>query len=353
MKPLPLVSVVIPTYNCAPYLPRAVESALGQTFAPVEVIVVDDGSTDDTAQVLAPYEGRIQYIRQANRKLPGARNTGIRHARGELIAFLDADDWWLPEKLERQVPLLLDNPDVGMVHSDFVFYDEPDGRYRPSNSPGHELVGRCRPRLLLGNAINVCTAVVRRECFDRAGLFNEGLVGGLEDYDLWLRVARHYEFAYVPQVLAGYRRHGDNMSRHRLRMDQAELAIAQRELKADPSLWEAAGKGRVRWKVFHLSSEIGQAHLEAGDLLASRQYFEQALENLPPRLALWRECFGIGYAYWENGYLPEAHQYFGRALRRRVASPYLWALWLATLLPLSWVERLRRWKAPRGPANRG
>jgi tetratricopeptide (TPR) repeat protein len=203
----------------------------------------------------------------------------------------------------------------------------------------------------LGNAVNLCTAVVRKACLEEVGLFDEQLTW-LEDYELWLRFTRRYELAYVPLPLAVYCRHGTNLSADPLSMNLAELSVVQRELKADPSLWQAAGKERVCWKLFYLCSEIAQAYVEAGDLPASRQYFEQALEYRPHSLAAWRECFGIGYAYFESGHFGAAHHYFGRALRRRIASPYLWGLWLATLLPGSVVGRLRRLKQRRkGPGS--
>jgi glycosyltransferase involved in cell wall biosynthesis len=351
MSQSPVVSVIIPAFNSARYLPRALDSALGQTYSPAEVIVVDDGSTDDTLGVLAPYRDRIRYVRQANRKLPGARNTGIRQARGELIAFLDADDWWWPDKLERQAVLFRERPQVGVVHSGFVFYDESIDQYLPSDHfhpvLAHELVGNCYVRLIDGNAINVCTAVVRRECFEKVGLFNESLVWGLEDYDLWFRIARYYEFAYVPQVLAAYRRHGANMSSHRLRMDLAELAISCRALAADPELGRAAGKERVNKKLFYLYSEIGRQFFEAGNLPTARHYFSLALQWCPPSRPVWHESWAVGRLYYEKQLYPEANRFFARAVAQRRSRPYFWALWFATLLPFPvgvyWRGLMRQW----------
>ena len=113
----PSISVIIPTYNSAVFLPEALQSVLSQTFLPQDVIVVDDGSTDDTEDVLEPFRRHIHYIRQENQGPAVARNRGIAEAKGDLIAFLDADDVWVPEKLERQVNVLIENPRIGLVHS--------------------------------------------------------------------------------------------------------------------------------------------------------------------------------------------------------------------------------------------
>jgi glycosyltransferase involved in cell wall biosynthesis len=138
----PLVSVVIAAYNGAQYLPEAIDSALAQTYPKVEVIVVDDGSTDSTAEVVGAYGARVRYLYQQNAGTAAARNTGIQSAQGELIALLDQDDRWLPEKLARQVPLFFDEPRVGLVHSGGIRRaDGSNNQYlQPQAQPG-----RARP----------------------------------------------------------------------------------------------------------------------------------------------------------------------------------------------------------------
>ena len=130
----PTVSVIIPTYNRAPFVGEAIESALAQTRPPLEVVVVDDGSTDDTADRVAHYGDRVVYVRQTNAGPATARNTGIGHARGDLIALLDSDDRWLPQKLEWQVPLF-DDPEVGMVHAGFRCFGSPAALATPHRRP--------------------------------------------------------------------------------------------------------------------------------------------------------------------------------------------------------------------------
>src|SRR5215831_13288100 len=120
----PLVSAVIPTYNYARYVTGAVESVLAQSFDDLEIVVVDDGSTDETADTLRPFLDRIRYIRQGHRGLAAARNTGIRVARGPYVAFLDSDDLWLPEKVSVQIARLNGDPAVGLVYGEAVLFDE-------------------------------------------------------------------------------------------------------------------------------------------------------------------------------------------------------------------------------------
>src|SRR5256885_2165082 len=120
----PLVSVVIPIYNGLKYLDRAVASVLAQTYQPIEIILVDDGSTDGSWEWIASYGSQVRPIRQKNAGVGCARNTGIEHARGDLIAFLDQDDWWMPEKAARQVQAFLDDDRVGLVHTGVSHFDD-------------------------------------------------------------------------------------------------------------------------------------------------------------------------------------------------------------------------------------
>jgi len=213
-----LVSVVIPTYNYAGFVAHAVDSVLAQTYEPVEVIVVDDGSTDDTAAVLAPYGDRINVVRQENRGLPAARNAGIRRATGEWIAFLDADDIWAPAKLAEQVALFHRLPDsVGLVCSrasrvsDDGVVDDRESGYQASGLFPEDF----RDELRVWNIVegSASSALVRKVCFDRVGLFDETLRSS-EDWDMWLRIARHYDFAMVNKSLVRLRVHPTSMSKN-------------------------------------------------------------------------------------------------------------------------------------------
>lgn len=198
----PIVSVVIPAYNRAHTLPRAIRSVFTQTFGEWEIIVVDDASSDQTDQVIKEFsDGRVRYIRhQQNRGPSAARNTGIRAARGVYVAFLDSDDEWLPEKLAYDVSLF-DSQDLGMVCSGEIF-GESHARLASILSTVH---GRVYDRLLAHDFIGSCSGVtVRRIALETLGGFDEQLTNE-EDWDLWLRISKVFAIGVAPRCLV--RRH--------------------------------------------------------------------------------------------------------------------------------------------------
>lgn len=217
------VSAIIPSYNHGRFVIEAIESALSQTYPHIEIIIVDDGSVDDTARKLVAFGNRIRTIRQENQGLSAARNTGIRYARGEYVAFLDADDLWLPGFVESQVANLQRSPDVGLTFSWWRHIDEhgdllPElGRYE---GRGDLLI-----QLSLMNHWPPVSVMVRKRCIEEAGYF-DGQLTALEDWDLWLRIAANgWHFDYVPHVLAEYRHHGKNMTLDVARMERNQLAV--------------------------------------------------------------------------------------------------------------------------------
>ncbi len=247
----PLVSIVIPAYNAAAYVREAVDSALAQTYAEKEVIVVDDGSTDGTAEVLASYRdaGAIVYVRQENKGLSAARNTGIRAAKGEFIALLDADDIFLPDKIGRQVAYLLAHPECGVCYCDiYHFYEEEPEKMRKLDYryySGDEVF----PNLLRMNFINPLSVVLRKSEIDRVGVFNESYRRS-EDWEYWMRLVRHgVRFEHLPEILAKYRMRKASMSYdwrseiHRKRMTlqimeavNADMTPAERKKYKMPSI---------------------------------------------------------------------------------------------------------------------
>lgn len=204
--------VVIPAYNTARTLARAVQSALGQTCPPAEIVVVDDGSTDDIAAVIGRYLGRVRYIPTPHRGLPAAaRNRGIAETRAGLVAFLDADDWWYPRHLECAGKVLARRPAAGICYGNFEIVDDRRGvirrvRTRAVDGDGYNA-------LRLYNFICTSTVVVRRACLDRLGMFSEAeALAGLEDWELWLRIARHYPLVHMSEALVAYQVHGSGGS---------------------------------------------------------------------------------------------------------------------------------------------
>ena len=223
---MPEVSVVIPTYNSVRYLTEAVDSVLAQTFRDLEVIVVDDGSTDETELVMRRYPEPVRYIRQKNAGVAEARNRGIREASGRYIAFLDADDTWYPHKLERQLAELRRRPDCRFCYSAFTVVD-PD--LAPLGIRGSERRGSPLEDLLLrGNVIgSICTVLCERELLESSGGFDPEL-SQCADWDMWVRLATATPFAYVDEPLVTYRHHDGNMSRSAPLLEHDSLVVLEK-----------------------------------------------------------------------------------------------------------------------------
>lgn len=207
----PLVSVVIATYNMGQYINQAIDSILQQTWNHLEIIVVDDGSTDNTVDVMAAYKDnpKVVYIKNENQGQPKAKNCGIKNTKGDFIAFCDADDLWEPHKLEIQMPLFA-NPKVGVVYSEVSNIDEHNHRYiKEPNETRH--VGIVTNFMLIENFVPFGTSVIRRACIEKNGIFDEEFRMGI-DWDLWLRYSLDWEFAYTPERTYIYRVWSGQMS---------------------------------------------------------------------------------------------------------------------------------------------
>jgi GT2 family glycosyltransferase len=282
----PLVSVVIPAYNAQQYVRAAVESALAQTYRPVEVIAIDDGSTDDTAPILAQYGDRIRRIHQANAGLSAARNAGIRAAAGEWVAFLDADDLWDARKLEVQMAAA--EPGVDLLHSDCRLVDA-DGNVRRANLRHEGHVGS--PGLadmLVRNHVLVLTAVVRKEVLEAAGGFDERNRLGAEDWQLWLRLAAQgRRFRYVNQVLASYRVHGGNMSRDVARLTRGRLYALRETRRACGEAFGPAERRACRRTSAQVRFDAGWYLYNRGEYAEAARWFWSAVCRAPGRGAAW------------------------------------------------------------------
>ncbi|HEV2619783.1 MAG TPA: glycosyltransferase family A protein [Acidobacteriaceae bacterium] len=229
---MPKVDVIIPSYNTAKYLPIALESVISQTFADWRIVLVDDGSTDDTAEVVAPYIARLgpklKYIKQPNAGLPAARNTAIKNASAELLALLDADDIWLPHRLEESVKAFAGRPEVGLSYGFNRRVDEHGEVIDTFDRGRRHAEGRIASQIYMRRVDLPCpTITFRKQCVDEVGLFDEAL-RATEDRDLWLRIAQRYEVALVPQILAHYRVSGQSMSTDPERMLQAQLRFIEK-----------------------------------------------------------------------------------------------------------------------------
>ena len=208
---MPKVSVITAAYNHVEFVQQSVESVLNQTYKDFEHIVVDDGSTDGTAEVLRSFGTQIKYFRQQNCGTAAAINRGIRESSGEYIAILDSDDVWLPEKLDRQMRCFAQQPEAGMVYSRAQIIDRRGEVSNQGEPIGHSVgdFDCAYKEILKDDGIPVLTALTRRECFDDVGFFDERLKA-ISDWEFWFRLALKWKIVFLPDVLALYRVHGHN-----------------------------------------------------------------------------------------------------------------------------------------------
>jgi len=213
-----LISVIIPTYNRAGLIGRAVESVLSQTYADWELWIVDDGSTDETARAVQPYltDARVHWLHIDHTGLPAcARNAGMRKAQGEFIAFLDSDDRWLPEKLALQIEQFTNQPTLVLAWSNAVFIADDQSPERPYFDQPLRLEPDPIRTMIAENPVITSTAMIRTAVLIRTGLFwDSPAVFAYEDYDFWLRVASCGEVRYLPRPLAIYYRYGQGLLPH-------------------------------------------------------------------------------------------------------------------------------------------
>jgi glycosyltransferase involved in cell wall biosynthesis len=275
----PLVTVVVPTYQGERYLRQTLDSVLAQSFTDYELVVCDDGSTDGTLAILDSYGDRLRLVRQENRGVAAARNRAAESARGELLAFLDHDDLWEPEMLATLVPLLRDDPTLGLVYSDAHVIDKTGtirgrrGRYLRYHS------GDVFDPLLHGNFIPVETTLMRTALYRELGGCDEGL-RYLEDYDLCLRVARRTRVGFHPGPLARYRVHDKNLSHDREPMLVEWLLVLER-LRAPQQGLSADQIDVVREEEARLASDLAWRALRRRDVTAANGWIARAGKRAP------------------------------------------------------------------------
>ncbi len=276
---MPQVSVVIPVFNAARVISAALRSVFAQTFSDFEVIVVDDGSEDlpELTATLAAFEGRIQYLRQPNGGPAKARNTGIAHATGNLVAFLDADDEWQPEKLARQVEYFSRYPETGLLHTGVI--DGTGDGNAVDGPPRHAFCDLYHTRF----DINTLTVMMPRRVLIDAGGFDERREVHVEDWDLWLRVAAHHPIGFISTPLA-YHRPGGLMSSQIDRTYVAQTLVMEknRELCAQACAQHRAAPARCeRMRRHVLHRAWAHSRLEAGDRAGARAQLRLALARSP------------------------------------------------------------------------
>ena len=284
--PAPLLSVVIPAYNVEPFIEAAVRSALAQTLEDLEVIVVDDGSKDATAaRVEQIADPRLRQIRQRNAGLAGARNSGIKAARGRYVGFLDGDDLWFREKAERQITAMEQDPTLGLTFSYSQYIDEagqPTGQFLITKQAEPEALD-----MLLRNHVgNGSTPIVRRSCFDAVGLFSLE-VPGQEDFEMWVRLLYKTGFKarLIPEPLTAYRVRAASISMNFdpffAAGEKAVQILAKRCPEVTRSLQARAIAEQARI--------VSRKALSAGNLAVARRYMLKAMRYWPPLVVSdWR-----------------------------------------------------------------
>jgi len=284
---VPLVSVITATYNRANYLPLTVQSVLAQTHKHFEYFIVDDGSTDATAEVLAPYlaDPRVHYMTVPHRGQSVARNVGLHASKGEFVCFLDSDDLWEPDKLERELDTFCDHPEADIVYGEVRFIDSQGRDLHQRNLPWMQRrSGYITEYLLDENFIPFVGSMIRRRCFEKLGGLDETLSQS-DDYELWLRFSTRFRFLPHPGVVSSYRVMHDQISTNKDARFRAIHAILTRFLNQHPNIVPNSVK-RVTWCRFYVRRGRYRALLGLR-MQAGRDYLIAMLHD-PLNIRPWR-----------------------------------------------------------------
>lgn len=227
---MPKVSVVIPFYNGKEFIAQAINGILRQTYTDYEIIVMDDGSSDDSKKALECFDGKIRYFYQQNKGISSARNRAIKEAKGEYIALLDQDDIWYPEKLQKQVELMEKNKNLGLIYGDCHYINEKGEIISRVFERQKYYSGRIFKDLIMGNFIPIPTVLIRKSALDKVGLFLENYTFA-EEYELFIRISKDYDVGFINEPLAGYRIHGGNLSKNTGESLKEDIAVKEDILK--------------------------------------------------------------------------------------------------------------------------
>lgn len=284
------VSVIMPCYNVADYVRSAIESVLSQTYSDVEVVAGDDGSTDNSRDILAElsqaHPGAIRTIQSAGNIGPFAlRNLCIEEATGEFIAFLDADDLWHPQKLEQQIKQLEENRSAALSHTFATIIDDKGTPVRRLNLNSELYVGDCFSRMIRNNGVATSSVVVRREVLDKIGVFDERF-RYRGDWEMWARVANHGEFALIPQELTLYRFHDNNISKNLEKIRPFAFAVLDK-FEKEYGLSQAEVRKYVAPARAELLQSFGLTNIMNRNLRAARSDLLRALPSRPADPKIW------------------------------------------------------------------
>ena len=298
------VSVVIPAYNHATFLKTTIESVLSQTWQDLEVIVVDDGSPDETPDVAAQFGSAIRYIRQENQGMAATRNNGIRHASGDVISFLDDDDLWLPGYLSTVVPYFDADPSLAAIHTGHQLTGDREGYDYPGvgtrTMSAHDLYDS-----LIENGFFPPSGVsVRKSCLGLVGLFDENLQGFV-DWELWLRICRDYKFIGIPDVLVKYRLHAGGLSANVKHMTEDRLKAVYKHFgppEGEVSAWPTDKRRAYAFAYRMAAFEYGMQ----GESDEAWRYMQQAMSIWPEMLNRLDTFYELACGDQAKGYRGEA-----------------------------------------------
>lgn len=272
------ISLIIPTYNRADLLVQALDSVLAQTRVPDEIIVVDDGSTDDTPERLNAYAAPVICLTQTNQGRSAARNAGLRRATGDLLALLDSDDLLYPDSIAHRAAYLDVRPDIDVVYSDTMIVDgagQPQrlfrGAWRRKTLPSGDVFGA----FAQNNVMPPCAYLFRRACLATAGGFVTTFEP-VEDADFWMRIAAEHRFGFLDEVLCGYRLHETNSLRTQRDDFTRRILDVQRQAFDMPAFARLSAREQAAVYASH-----GTKHARAGDLVTARQWYVKAVRTAP------------------------------------------------------------------------
>jgi glycosyltransferase involved in cell wall biosynthesis len=278
-----MVSVIIPAFNSEKYISQAIESVLNQTYQNFELIIVNDGSTDRTEEIIQNYLNGHLYIYQKNKGVAAARNTGISASKGEYIAFLDSDDIWLPKKLELQVHYLTMHLDTDLVYADYSTFNDR-GILEENLTLARQLPRPCGyifHTLLFKCFFQTSTVMIRRNVLDKVGMFDEQFFVG-EDYDLWLRISAEHRIGYLPEVVAKYRQHSPSITARDLPTYKPwEIKVIEKALKMFPQEKTKIFSRKLKKRLARPYFDIAYAAFHKKKYQVARYYFSKCLQTWP------------------------------------------------------------------------
>jgi glycosyltransferase involved in cell wall biosynthesis len=292
---MPTVSVIIPTFNCAPYIRETIDSVLNQTAPGVELIVVDDGSTDGTVDLIRGYGDRLQLFVQANARVCAARNKGIAAATGQFICLLDHDDYWFPDKLETEMKHFEAQPALGVVTSVAIrWHPNADGSYplpasidrsQYPDEVAEETSGWVYHHLLYDAFMLTSASIFRREVFDKCGVFDVNLPYS-EDWDMWLRLSREFQFRMLRRPTTLYRQHKNQGSRTVRNIDYRTRLLTSAVAKwgVQSRDGQSIDPGRLARQLAKYHAEFALGHLQGGNRRIALASFMKAWRQHPTNL---------------------------------------------------------------------